>query len=105
MEKKAYFVQRPRVGDDLRAPHRAEDERAYEVAKIITLYHIDYENFYHDMLVWRQFIEDERALCAEEPVLRCLAVQSRRSDGCILVVPEGEGNVKLAAFVPRIEAE
>jgi len=103
MGNSAYFVRRPRIGDDLREPHLPEEEREYEIVKLITLYQIDYENFYYDMLADRQFIEDWRHLCAEEPVFRCIAVQSRRSDGCILVVPERECFVKWAAFVPRIQ--
>lgn len=103
MGNSAYFVLCPRTGDDLRTPHLTEHERPYEVARLLTLYHIDYENFYCDMRPWRQFIEDNAAVCAEEPELRCLAVQSRRSEGCILIVPDEEGCVKWAALVPRIE--
>ncbi len=52
----AYFVESPRVIEDLMTPHPVERERRYEIAKTVRLAKIDYENFIRDMIADRQFI-------------------------------------------------
>lgn len=94
----AYFVKRPRVIQDLAAPHPLEAERAYEVTARVALAGIDYENFVTDMLADRGFIEENAALCGEGEVMRCLLVQRRGQDGGVLVVPERGSFVGWAAL-------
>ena len=61
----AYFIQHPRIVDDLSVLHDVADEQPYEIVKTIRLQAIDFENFITDMTVDRQFIEDYAALCAK----------------------------------------
>ena len=84
----AYFVESPRIVEDLMAPHPIEREQRYEIVKAVKLTKIDYENFITDMIADRQFIEENAALCAQDGVWRCLLVQQRsRTDG-VLVAPD-----------------
>lgn len=94
----AYFVKRPRVIQDLAAPHPLEAEREYEVASRVALACIDYENFVTDMLADRDFIGENAALCGEGEVMRCMLVQRRGQDGGVLVVPERGSFVGWAAL-------
>mgnify|MGYP001473168269 CR=1 FL=1 len=96
---RAYFVSTPRTYHDLFKPHLPEAEREYEIVKIIELSGIDYENFSEDMLVDRQFIEDNAALCEDCDVLRCLLIKQRGKNKGILVMPELGSYVKRAAYV------
>ena len=83
----AYFVESPRIIEDLLAPHPIELETQYEIVNTVKLAKIDYENFITDMIADRQFIEDYAALCSQGEVWRCLLVKQRgRSDG-VLVIP------------------
>lgn len=93
----AYFVNRPRTIHDLCRPHRPEEERAYEIVKVVRLSAIDYENFITDMLVDRQFIEDYSHLCAQEEVWKCLFISEKGHERGVLVMPEGECFVGWAA--------
>ena len=94
----AYFVESPRIVEDLMAPHPIEREQRYEIVKAVKLTKIDYENFITDMIADRQFIEENAALCAQGGVLRCLLVQQRgRTDG-VLVVPDDGCYVGWAAY-------
>ena len=74
---RAYFISTPKTYRDLLKPHLPEAEREYEIVKTIELSGINYENFSEDMLVNRQFIEDNAALCEDGDVLRCLLVKRR----------------------------
>ena len=95
----AYFVESPRIIEDLLAPHPIEQETQYEIVKTVKLAKIDYENFITDMIADRQFIEDNAALCSQGGVWRCLLVQQRgRSDG-VLVMPATDCYVGWAAYV------
>lgn len=94
----AYFVKRPRVIQDLAAPHPLEAEREYEVTSRVALAGIDYENFVTDMLADRDFIGENAALCGEGEVMRCMLVQRRGQDGGVLVVPERGSFVGWAAL-------
>ena len=96
---RAYFISTPRTYRDLLKPHLPEAEREYEIVKTIELSGIDYENFCEDMLVDRQFIEDNAALCEDGDVLRCLLVKQRGKNEGILVMPEFGSYVKRAAYV------
>lgn len=94
----AYFVESPRIVEDLMAPHPIEREQRYEIVKAVKLTKIDYENFITDMIADRQFIEENAALCAQGGVWRCLLVQQRgRTDG-VLVVPDDGCYVGWAAY-------
>lgn len=93
----AYFVKRPRTINDLCRPHRLEEERAYEIVKVVRLSAIDYENFITDMLADRQFIEDYSRLCAQEEVWNCLFICEKGQERGVLVMPEGECFVGWAA--------
>ena len=85
----AYFVQRPRIIEELIVPHPIERERPFCIAATVELARIDYENFITDMLADRQFLEDHAALCSKGEVWTCILVRQRgRTDG-VLVLPEG----------------
>lgn len=94
----AYFVEGPRIIEDLKVPHPIEQETQYEIVKTAKLAKIDYENFITDMIADRQFIEENAALCAQGGVWRCLLVKQRgRSDG-VLIVPIDGSYVGWAAY-------
>ena len=94
----AYFVESPRIIENLLAPHPIEQETQYEIVKTVKLAKIDYENFITDMIADRQFIEENAALCAQGGVWRCLLVQQRgRTDG-VLVMPVDGCYVGWAAY-------
>ena len=94
----AYFVESPRIIEDLLAPHPIEQETQYEIVKTVKLAKTDYENFITDMIADRLFIEGNAALCAQGGVWRCLLVQQRgRTDG-VLVVPVDGCYVGWAAY-------
>ena len=94
----AYFVESPRIIEDLLAPHPIEQETQYEIVNTVKLAKIDYENFITDMIADRQFIEENAALCAQGGVWRCLLVQQRgRTDG-VLVMPVDGCYVGWAAY-------
>ena len=90
MEKNgtAYFIQYPRKLEELLIILDVSDEAPYEIVKDIRLQPIDYENFYTDMTVERQFIEDSAALCDNGEVKRCLFVHGRSAREGILVLPD-----------------
>ena len=103
MEKtaSAYFVECPRIIEDLNVPHPIEREQRYEIVKTVKLAKIDYENFITDMIADRQFIEDNASLCSQGEVWHCILVQQRgRSDG-VLVVPADDCYVGWAAYYCR----
>ena len=86
----AYFVESPRIIEDLLAPHPIEQETQYEIVKTVKLAKTDYENFITDMIADRQFIEENATLCAEGDAWRCLLVQQRdRSDGVLIMPIDG----------------
>ena len=95
----AYFVRLPRTLDDLMGPHLLNRERVFDVAAVVTLEAIDYENFSTDMLADRQFIEDHAESCCRGEIWSCILVQQAgRKDG-ILVIPEDGCYVGWAAYV------
>ena len=94
----AYFVEGPRIIEDLKVPHPIEQEIQYEIVNTVKLAKIDYENFITDMIADRLFIEENAALCAQGGVWRCLLVQQRgRTDG-VLVMPVDGCYVGWAAY-------
>ena len=94
----AFFVESPRIIEDLLAPHPIEQETQYEIVKTVKLAKIDYENFITDMIADRQFIEDNASLCSRGEIWRCILVQQRgRTDG-VLVVPVDGCYVGWAAY-------
>lgn len=95
----AYFINRPRMQEDLKVPHLPEEEQPYEIVKHISLKGIDYENFSLDMLADRQFIEENTSLCSEGDIFKCLLISKKgRNDG-ILIVSDGTSFVKWAAQI------
>ena len=96
----AYFVLHPRAIGGLRKPHALDAERPYEIVADVTLAAIDYENFITDMLIDRQFIEDNAAMCGEGETMKCIFVHCRGRAAGILVVPESQAFVKYAALLP-----
>lgn len=104
--KKASFVKRPRVFEDLIAPGIPKRSEAYKVVKTIILDPIDYENFITDMLADRQFIEDSAPLCSQKDIWLCLLVRRRGTHIGVLVMPERECYVGYAAcWVDEVTAE
>ncbi len=95
----AYFVERPRVLEDLMKPHALEQEHPFEVVKIVKLRAIDYENFVTDMVADRQFIEESADLCSDGEVWKCLLVQKRSCNNGILVMPVDGCYVGYAAYM------
>ena len=94
----AYFVEGPRIIEDLKGPYPIEQEMQYEIVKTVKLAKIDYENFIADMIADRKFIEDNAVLCSQGEVWRCILVQQRgRTDG-VLVVPVDGCYVGWAAY-------
>ena len=99
----AYFVERPRIIEDLIQPHLFEQEREYQIVKTIELGKMDYENFITDMLADRQFIEDNAGLCSQGGVWQCLLIRQRGCSDGILVMPENGCFVGWAALANDIE--
>lgn len=93
----AYFVYRPRTSAELTVPHLLSDEREYETAKEVVLPRIDYENFITDMLVARDFLEDDAPLCSWRPAIKCLLIRRQSGTEGILTVPDKSGFVLWAA--------
>ena len=94
----AYFVESPRIIEDLLAPHPIEQETQYEIVNTVKLAKIDYENFITDMIADRLFIEENAALCAQGGVWRCLLVQQRGRTEGVLVMPVDGCYVGWAAY-------
>ena len=105
MEKyeKAYFIQYPRRLEELLILHDAALEVPYEIVKDIRLQPIDFENFYTDMTVERQFIEDSAALCDNGEIKKCIFVHGRNAAEGILVLPDPneKAYVGWAAFIKK----
>lgn len=99
----AYFVENPRVIEDLIKPHLLEQERPFEVVKTVKLRTIDYENFVTDMVADRQFIEDSADLCSKGEIWKCILVQKRGSHDGVLVMPEDRCYVGYAAYLVNAE--
>ena len=95
---KAYFVDQPRVLDDLIVPHDILAEQNYEIIATAKLGKMDYENFVTDMIADRQFIEDNCELCSEGEVWKCLLVQQKGEKGGVLLIPTDRCYVKYAAY-------
>ena len=95
----AYFVDNPRVLEDLIKPHPLEQECPFEVVKTVKLGTIDYQNFVTDMVADRQFIEDSADLCYKGEIWKCLLVQKCGSHDGVLVMPEDKCYVGYAAYL------
>ena len=98
----AYFVENPRILEDLIVPHPVEMERQFMVVKTIRLTKIDYENFITDMIADRQFIEENAALCSKGTVWNCIFVQQRGREDGVLVLPIDQSFVGWAAYLPSV---
>ncbi len=98
MKETAYFVNRSRILENLKAPHFAETEEPYEIIKEVTLSKIDYENFVTDMLADRKFLDGYDVVGASPK--QCILIQQRGEQTAgVLVVPTTDGHVQSAAFV------
>ena len=95
----AYFVQHPRIVNDLIILHDVRDEKPFEIVKEIRLQAIDFENFITDMTVDRQYIEDYAALCDDGEIKKCLLIRGRDPEYGILVLPEARSYVGWAAYI------
>ena len=95
----AYFIQNPRIIEDLSVIHPLDWESPYEVVKEVYLQAIDFENFITDMIVDRQFIEDYAPLCEDGEIKKCLLVRGRDPRIGILVIPDAGRYVGWAALV------
>ena len=100
MEKRgsAYFVAFPRTIEDLMVPHLVEQERQYEIIRVVKLAKIDYENFVADMIVERQFLEDHVELFVKGEEWKCILVRKERHSDGVLVMPMDGGYVGWAAY-------
>ena len=96
----AYFVENPRILEDLIVPHPVEMERQYMVVKTVRLTKIDYENFITDMIADRQFIEKNEELCSKGTVWNCIFVQQCGREDGVLVLPIDQRFVGWAAYLP-----
>ena len=94
----AFFVESPRIIENLLAPHPIEQETQYEIVKTVKLAKIDYENFITDMIADRQFIEDNASLCSRGEIWRCILVQQRGRSNGVLVMPATDCYVGWAAY-------
>ena len=107
MKGTAYFVKKPSRLSDLLKLHRIEEEKSYEIVRIIQLPQIDYENFAADLTVDREYIEQYAYLCVNQNgVWHCLLIQQENANTGIIVIPENNCWVDYAAFygnsVPKI---
>ena len=105
MTRRAYFVKHPSRVEDLWRPHLLTDRVACVIEKIVALPRIDYENFITDMTVEREFLEKYAYLCRprrDGPIRGILVRRRGRSDG-VLVLPDPEGFVLWAAYIPDVE--
>ena len=98
----AYFIENPRILEDLIVPHPVEMERQFMVVKTVRLTKIDYENFIADMIADRQFIEENAALCSKGTVWNCIFVQQRGREDGVLVLPIDQSFVGWAAYLPSV---
>lgn len=94
----AFFVDFPHTISDLIKPHRIESETPFVVVKTISLGAISYDNFCYDMLVYRQFLEDNAHLCSKEKPWKCLFVHKFGARDGVLVIPDGS-YVEWAAYL------
>lgn len=98
-EKFAFFVEHPHKIDELIKPHDICNEKQFEVVKLIVLSHMDYENFVTDMLVQRDYLEKNAALCGGGgEYVRCLFVTASSCEIGVLVVPDYRGFVVKAGY-------
>ena len=87
---------------DLLRPHIVSHRKPYVIEKTVQLPRIDFENFITDFCVDRWFIEENTDLCRvdEDGVWHCIFVHQRnRTDG-VLVMADGRGFPKWAAYIP-----
>ena len=95
----------PRVWEELLRPHLLEQERPFEIVKTIPLECIDYENFITDMLVARDYLENPDEQSFRSQKWQCFFVHQRgRADG-VLVMPDRDGFVEWAAWLPEDRAQ
>ena len=99
MSNRAMFVPHPRTVFELMRPPLYAKEREFVVVRVIYLSETDYENFCSDMLVARDYLEENASVCFEREIIGCLLITTfkYRRDG-ILVLPDGGPFVKLAAY-------
>lgn len=95
----AHFVRYPRMIDELKQPHRTEEEHSYVIVQTICLKRIDFDNFAADMLVYRSFLDGVEQQCLPGETYKCILVCTPGSVNGILVAEASEGRVYTAALV------
>ena len=100
MKEKPYFVFRPRRMEDLLPGNKNGKWQEFQIVKTIHLGKLDFENFANDLLVDRQFIEDNAVLCQQPN--DCLLVTTRAHTNELLILPWKGSYVRFAALRQRI---
>lgn len=106
MSGRAHFVRFPYTLEDLRRLYLYTDQRPYEIAATVTLDSIDYENFITGLDVERTYLAEHYSRCHTDgdDIMRCVLVQQHgRKDG-VLAVPDRDGYVIWAAYLPEAES-
>ena len=88
--KTAYFVKYPRTYADVLNRSFTDGEFPYQIAKVISLKTLDFQNFIYGMDADREYLEKSASLCSEGAVKHCLLIKDGQKDGGILVVPDSE---------------
>ncbi len=106
MNRHAHFVRFPYTLEELCRPYLYTDQCPYEIAATVMLDPIDYENFITGFDVERAYLAEHYQSCCfgQDGVMRCVFVQHHgRKDG-VLVIPDKDGYVIWAAYLPNAES-
>lgn len=101
----AFFVDDPRVWEDLLRPHLPEQEKPFAIVRTITLECIDFENFITDMLVPRDYLEDPDEPSFRSQKWQCFFVHQRGHTEGVLVMPDRDGFAEWAAWLSEDRAQ
>jgi hypothetical protein len=97
----AVFVKRPSRIANLLPPHLFGKEVPYEVAAIVELPKLHYENFINDLMIDRPFLDEYKKECYILPnVWHCILVRQNGYTDGILVMTEGGDYPTWAAYLP-----
>lgn len=101
----AFFVDDHRSWEELLRPHLLEQESPFEIVRTIPLNRTDFENFITDMLVARDYLEDPDGRCSRAQVWQRFFVHQRGHTEGVLVMPDRDGFVEWAAWLPEDRAQ